>query len=1033
MSCGRGNRCTRHAAVIERLSIEGEVVLIGTTPVDWIGVTLITNDGTTGVLAVQSYTEGLVFRKEDENALAFLSTQAAMAIERKRAEAALRQSEERYKQIVNDASDIIYGADATGHFTFCNPTAVRILNRPETELIGRHYTELIAPSHRSAAMKFYGRQFVEHSADSYFEFPALTSDGHEVWLGQSVQVISEGDQITGFQAVARDISERKIAEAALQESKALLAGIISSAMDAIIAVDFEQRITLFNAAAERMFCYTAEDVIGRPLELLIPARYKETHSEKVNSFGARVTNVSSMASLREVYGLRRNGEVFPLEASISQLDAGGHKTHTVILRDVTERKKVEADLQMAKDGAEAAMRAKSEFLATMSHEIRTPMNAIIGMTGLLLDTKLTGEQQEFAGTIRNSGDALLSIINDILDFSKIESGNLDLERQPFILRDCIEEALDLLVVIASEKKLDLAYVLDGTVPEAIVGDITRLRQVFLNLLSNAVKFTHQGEVVVSIESKEVVTSAGSGDGSAGLSAGAESGAPDSREMHELHFEVKDTGIGIPQDRLHRLFRSFSQVDASTTRQYGGTGLGLAISKRLVEMMGGRVWVESEVGVGTSFHFTIRAAAAPAPMRVYLSESQPQLSGKRLLIVDDNETNRTILMLQSKSWGMQPRAASSGTEALELLGKGKRFDIAILDMMMPEMDGLTLAAEIRKFRTAAEFPLVMLTSLGGREGSAREKDVEFAAYLSKPIKPSQLYDVLISVFDKQGPRRMRPRKADKIDSEMAARLPLRILVADDNVVNQKVALMMLGRIGYRAEVASNGLEVLDALCRQTYDVVLMDMQMPEMDGLEATRRIHEEWPSASRPIIIAMTANAMHGDRERCLATGMDDYISKPVRISDLKAALERSGSIRMATSESPANSEVQSIDRTLLAEIREMQEEDGADLLGELITLYLQDSPHQMLSIREAIANGDAAGLERSAHALKGSCSYLGARRLASQCAELEDMGFRRKLDGAKDLQAQLDIEFSCVAALLNAELAPRSESELPELKPTTA
>jgi PAS domain S-box-containing protein len=837
-------------------------------------------------------------------------------------------------------------------------------------------------------------------------------------------LISEGDRITGFRAVARDVTERKLAEEALQESKALLSGIISSAMDAIITVDLEQRITLFNAAAERMFCYEAQEVIGKPLTLLIPYRYHATHVNDVDSFGGDDAVGRSMAALREVVGLRSNGEEFPLEASISHLIATGKKIYTVILRDVTQRKKVEADLQKAKEAAETAVRAKSEFLAIMSHEIRTPMNAIIGMTGLLLDSTLTTEQQEFAGTIRNSGDALLTIINDILDFSKIESGNLELEQQPFTLRDCIEEALDLLAVRASEKKLDLAYVFGSSVPEAIVGDITRLRQIIVNLLSNAVKFTDEGEVVISVESRQVPrrfvvdASPQSPVLSPQSSVPSPQSSVDRPAVHVLHFEVKDTGIGIPEDRLHRLFRSFSQIDASTTRQYGGTGLGLAISKRLVEMMAGTIWVESKVGKGTSFHFTMRATAAPSQIRLYLSDSQPQLTGKRLLIVDDNETNRKILTLQSQSWGMQPRAVSSGPEALEVLGAGEEFDIAILDMIMPDMDGLSLATEIRKRLPAATLPLVMLTSLGGREGSAREVKAELSAFLLKPIKPSQLYDGLIGVFDKQAPRRLRPQSAPKVNGEMAERLPLQILVADDNVVNQKVALTMLARIGYRADVGCNGHEVLDALRRQPYDVVLMDMQMPEMDGLEATQRILEEWPAGNRPRIIAMTANAMQGDRERCLAAGMDDYISKPVRIDDIKAALERSGPPRARTSESPANSQAPSIDRSALDEIRAMQGEGGDDVLSELIRLYLQDSPRSLTAIREAIANDDPTGLERSAHALKGSCSYFGARRLANICAELEDMGLRKRLEGAKSLEVQLDSEAHCVSGLLNEELA---------------
>ena len=567
-----------------------------------------------------------------------------------------------------------------------------------------------------------------------------------------------------------------------------------------------------------------------------------------------------------------------IEQAVVERTAELAATNRELEAEIVERRRIEEALHAAKDAAEAGSRAKSAFLANMSHEIRTPMNGVIGMTSLLLDTRMDEQQRNFVETIRASGDSLLTLINDILDFSKIESGRMELEEQPFNLRECVEETLDLLSPIGMEKGLDMVYLVDETVPPRVIGDVTRLRQILVNLGGNAVKFTERGSVFICVRSRKIDGPSLVGDPAAGHST------EPAGDWHELHIQVKDTGPGIAPDRMDRLFKLFSQVDASTTRRHGGTGLGLVISKRLIELMRGRVWVDSKLNEGSKFHFTIQVREAPALQDAPPAVGPEILATRRLLIVDDGEVNRRILRIQAERWGMIPCEADSGPTALTWLRSHAHLDVAILDMQMPGMDGLELATQIRALPHRADLPLILLSSAAALRDRSDVRWLHFSSCFTKPVKLNQLQAALLLALGSQRPTQT-PAAPLLPAKRLADELPLRILLVEDNVVNQRVAALLLKNLGYRCDLAANGREAVDAVARQAYDVILMDIQMPEMDGFEATAEISRRFPAGGRPRIIALTANAIEGDREKCLQSGMDDYLSKPLRAEDMEQKL----------------------------------------------------------------------------------------------------------------------------------------------------
>jgi len=758
--------------------------------------------------------------------------------------------------ILELALDAYVEVDAEGRICEWNTAAENTFGWKRTEAIGQDCRMLIPARLQDACQ---AASLAELPPRPRFETTAARRDGSEFPVQVSLSRI-ESLGPSHVAAFVRDLTESMLARAHALELEARVENILDHIQDSYFEVDMRGKFQLLNSAGvQKQTGYGSDELLGRSFKM---SNTPEESLRIQEAFG-KVLATGIPNECFPCTSVGKEGTIRHQELSITlRKDMSGKVIgFACISRDCTERKFREAELARAKEAAELANRAKGEFLANMSHEIRTPMNAVVGLTSLLLDMPLEAEVCDYVETIRTSADSLLTIINDILDFSKIESGKLELENRPFDLTRCVEDSADLLRTRAAKKGLELMIEIGGEVPAWVFGDVTRLRQILVNLVSNAEKFTAAGEIVVTVHSEN-----------------------DAEGSSVLHFAVRDTGIGIPPEGMERLFRSFSQVDASTTRKHGGTGLGLAISKRLTELMGGRIWAESEPGKGSTFQFVIPERAASAQQSLVLDRAN--WAGKKVLIVDDNETNLRILDQQLRKWMLAPVKASTPAAALQLL-QTDRFSLALLDFNMPEMDGLQLARAISRLNLTPKMPMAILSSSGSslkellQDGGSNPLD----AFLTKPVKSHLLAEVVSRLLAHSAAPAHRP--ANEIDHGLAQRHPLRILLAEDNVVNQKVAVRLLQRMGYQPDVAANGLEVLDAIEKRDYDLVLLDVQMPEMNGLEVAQTITGSAWVGKRPHLIALTANVMQEDRAECLAAGMADFLSKPLDIAQLQRALLR--------------------------------------------------------------------------------------------------------------------------------------------------
>lgn len=773
----------------------------------------------------------------------------------------------------------------------------------------------------------------------------------------------------------READERHARKTAEEQVFKLSSALMQSA-SIVVITDIEGRVEYINDSFTRISGYNADDVVGQLIDLRHP------NSEQ-NIVGRLLDNViKSGGEWRgELLNQKKNRDHYWVLVTASAIRSrDGQITNFLFIQeDISQRKVLEdqlthyaeeleriveertAQLRQEKERAEIANRTKSEFLANMSHEIRTPLNGVIGITELLLTTELSDMQQDYVHTILQGSDALLNIINEILDFSKIEAGKVTLDPHGFSPVDCIESAIGLLTPRAAEKGLTLSYYVDSTVPYQIIGDSSRLRQILVNLLSNAVKFTEKGEISVQA--------------SASVIGG----------VHEMLFIVKDTGIGIPAEHHQRIFQAFDQVDASTSRIYGGTGLGLAICKRLVEMMGGTIWLDSAVNKGTTFYFTINFEISAEPIQERTVQAA-SVAARHILIVESNPTYIEMLRQSVENWHFTPHIIQSSADTASIINSGLDYGAVILDAATLG-SSLTPMVDLLRLKNA-HLPIIILLSTD----DPTHHKMDGVTYFAKPLKLSKLFEALNESHLDKMPIRFRPQRPTTASEKLDVKLPTRILLAEDNLVNQEVALRMLHYMGYQAEVATNGIEVLEALAHTHFDIILMDIQMPRMDGIEAADQIFKRYPANTRPKIIAVTAHALQGDREKYLALGMDDYISKPIKLEELIAAVKRADPL------------AQMMDNLIdLEDAKRRMGNHAASMIAELLPLFRQEAPRLIQSARNALAQYDAETLSRTAHTLRGSSATVGARTVAELCLQLEKCSKAGDLESAEMIFWQIE------------------------------